>query len=412
MRLGRSQNWWKVAMNILKKSSKNSSDSAKPLKRDAAAGLSSPSEETQRLSAEVDEINEQFGTALSRFKGAIGFSDELLALIEGQRSRSRDWRTWRRELTDVYPTEEVLKGLDEALEALLRLIDPNWLASEQESISRLGEHYRAEPLHIIGGLRLSGRERIRPQRYAEMLLLTRDFLEGRGDLDFWALPLAIAEVKRLGTQLSAIAVLGRVANEKLHRLPEMNDDTVSATVYELLVGAAAVHHGLDIEMLAEQGNTRTPDFRVHGLPGPAVIECKRRVGLTNYVRLEAETITQFYELVRPILQEEDHGWALEVEFVEEIVNMPRDGFVRSVQEIVGRARMGNSELYALWGKLRIIPLPPTIDIPETKLYSPTMLRSIFGWSEEALDWDGLVCEVSNPHSLYWSQETGQGDKIK
>src|SRR2546428_584302 len=47
------------------------------MKRDASAGLSLPSEETQRLSAEVDEINEQFGTALSRFKDAIGLSDEL-----------------------------------------------------------------------------------------------------------------------------------------------------------------------------------------------------------------------------------------------------------------------------------------------------------------------------------------------
>src|SRR5258708_39063036 len=87
----------------------------------------------------------------------------------------------------------------------------------------------------------------------------------------------------LGTQLSAIAALGHVAIEKLHRLPEMNDDAVSATVYELLVGAAAVHHGLDMEMLAEQRNIRTPDFRVHGLLVPVVIECKRRVGLTNYV---------------------------------------------------------------------------------------------------------------------------------
>jgi len=373
------------------------------MKRDAAAGLSLPSAETQRLTTGVDEVSEQFSAALSRFQNAIGLSDELLALLEMQQNRQGGWRTWRHELIDVDPTEEALEGLGEALEALLHLVDPCWLISEQARYARLGLHYYTEPLHIISGLRISGQGRTRPQRYAEMLLLTRDFLEGRPDLDFWALSMAVAEVKRLGSQLSEIAALGHVAGEKLRRLSERDDDAVAATVYELLVGATAVHHGLDMEMLAEQRNIRTPDFRVHGLPVPAVIECKRRVGLTNYVRHEAENISRLYEAVRPILRGSNHGWSLEVEFVEEIASVTFDVFTRAVQETIEQSRRRTPELQTSWGKIHIVSLPPSVDIPETKLYSPEMLRSVFGWSEEMLDWDGLVCEVTNPSGLIISR---------
>lgn len=373
------------------------------MKRDAAVGLSLPSEETQRLAAEVDEVGEQMDVALARLQEAIGISDELLNLLEMQRNWPRDWRTWRHELSNVEPTEEVLAGLDEALEALLRLIDPEWLASQQVRYMRLGESYYTEPLHIIGGLRVSGQGFSRPQRYAEMLLLTQDFLEGRGDLDFWALPMAVAEVKRLGSQLDEIAALGHKADEKLRRLPEMDEDAVAATIYELLVGAAAVRHGLDVEMLAEQASVKTPDFRVHGLPIPTVIECKRRVRLTEYVRREFEAISQFYEVIRPLLREDNHGWALEVEFFEEIVNVPARIFVQAIREIIGQAQSSNAEFHAPWGKLRLAPLLPAMALPETKLYSPLMLQSIFGWSEETLDWDGLVCEVTDPHGLVISR---------
>ncbi len=373
------------------------------MKRDAAAGLSLPSEETQRLAAEVDEVSEQMGVALSRLQEAIGISDELLNLLEMQRNWPRDWRTWRHELSNVEPTEDVLAGLDEALEALLRLIDPEWLASQQARYMRLGESYYTGPLHIIGGLRVSGQGFSRPQHYAEMLLLTHDFLEGRGDLDFWALPMALAEVKRLGFQLDEIAALGHEADKKLRRLPEMDEDAVATTIYELLVGAAVVRHGLDVEMLAEQASTKTPDFRVHGLPIPTVIEGKRRVRLTEYVRREFEAISQFYEVIRPLLREENHGWILEVEFVEESINVPAHIFVQEVQEIIGHVQFSNAEFHAPWGKLRLAPLLPAMALPETKLYSPAMLQSTFGWSEETLEWDGLVCEVTDPHGLVISR---------
>jgi hypothetical protein len=32
-----------------------------------------------------------------------------------------------------------------------------------------------------------------------------------------------------------------------------------------------------------------------------------------------------------------------------------------------------------------------------------MLQSTFGWSEETLKWDGLVCEVADPHGLVISK---------
>jgi hypothetical protein len=336
------------------------------MKRDAAAGLSLPSEETKRLSAEVDEVSEQMGGSLLRLQEAIGISDERLNLLEMQRNWPRDWRTWRHELTHVEPTEEVLAGLDEALEALLRMIDPEWLASQQARYMRLGESYYTEPLHIIGGLRVSGQGFSRPQRYAEMLLLTRDFLEGRSEIDFWVLPMTIAEVKRLGSQLGEIAELGHEADVKLRRLPELDEDAVTATIYELLVGAAAVRHGLDVEMLAEHGSAKTPDFRVYGLPIPMVIECKRRVRLTEYVRRESEAISLLYEAIRPLLREDNHGCVLEVEFVEEILNVPAYIFVQAVEEMIGQVTFSNAKFSCTVGQAAPCTSSPGNDSTENK----------------------------------------------
>lgn len=369
------------------------------LKRDAAAGLRVPGEETRALAKAVDEVSGQIHSAMTRLMDAAGIDEHTLQAYEASLSEGREELLWRHELSDVQVTEEAREGLASALEALLRRIDPAWLAAQEAKYTRLGEDYRTEPLRLVGGLRVAQPAGTRAQRYAEMLLLTRDFVEGRDDVDFWALPLAVAEVKRLGTQLDEIAALGSVAEDKLRCLPLMDDQAVAASTYELLVGATAVRRGQVVEMLAERGGVKTPDFRVHGLPLPTVMECKRRIGLSAYVQKEADAVAGLYHAARPLLQGDVAGWMLEVEFVEEIANVAPETFVNSVREVVGRASLGTAELSMPWGSLRVVALLPEVDLAETRLYSPGMLRSVFGWTADTTDWDGLICEVANAPRL-------------
>lgn len=372
---------------------------AASFRRDAAAGLPMPSEDTRALAKAVDEVSDQIHAVMARLMEAAGIDDNTLQAYEAYLSEGREERLWRHQLADVGVTEEARVGLAEALEALLQRTDPAWLAVQEAHYARLGEAYQTEPLRLVGGLRIARAAGTRAQRYAEMLFLTRDFVEGREDVDFWALPLAAAEVKRLGTQLEEIAALGPVAEEKLRRLPMMDDQAVAATTYELLVGAAAVRRGQVVEMLAERGGVKTPDFRVHGQPLPTVMECKRRIGLSAYVQKEADTVAELYHAARPLLEGDVAGWMFEVEFVEEIANVAPETFVSAVREIVGRARLGTAELSMPWGSLRVVALLPAVDLTETRLYSPGMLRSIFGWTADTTDWDGLICEVDNAPGL-------------
>src|SRR6266496_1372895 len=106
------------------------------------------------------------------------------------------------------------------------------------------------------------------------------------------------EVAALGTRLNELRDLGPEALAKFRRLPTMTDEEVSSTVYELLVGTAGVRKGLALEMLRPDGSRRTPDYRVHNIGVPASVECKRRLGLSQYERKEAEAVQMLYQSIR------------------------------------------------------------------------------------------------------------------
>ena len=73
-----------------------------------------------------------------------------------------------------------------------------------------------------------------------MLLVTADNLDKRPDLDFFEAPMLVGEVAALGPRLNDVRGLGSEAVSKLGRLASMTNDEVSSTVYELLVGTAAL----------------------------------------------------------------------------------------------------------------------------------------------------------------------------
>jgi hypothetical protein len=114
-----------------------------------------------------------------------------------------------------------------------------------------------------------------------MLLVALDHLAKRDDLDFFAAASFVPELAALGRRLDFIPRLGPEAVRKFERLPAATAEEVTSTIYELLVGIACATRGLGTEMLPAYKTGKSPDFRLHNLGMPAVVECKRRRGLTR-----------------------------------------------------------------------------------------------------------------------------------
>ena len=186
---------------------------------------------------------------------------------------------------------EDLNDLAESgLARLLSRIDPAWLRTEAQKPYRLESDFLTNPLHLVNGVRVGmSLSAPGPQRFARMLLVTQDHLMKRWDLDFFSAAMFVSEIGLLGNNLDEIGELGDEAERKLAALRSMNDDMVTSTIYELLVGAACVRKGLKITMVPENRSSKVPDYQITNLgPIPAAIECKRRLGLTNYELDEAE----------------------------------------------------------------------------------------------------------------------------
>src|SRR5207248_1659748 len=133
------------------------------------------------------------------------------------------------------------------------IVDKDWLRAQ--AAFRYRQSYdRSDAsdcrLHIVGRQRLLPVGALpRPQRLAQMLLVSEDFLQGRDDIDLFDGPLLVSEVASLGASLDEICRLGPEAERKLKLLPTENERDVASTTYELLVGAGCVRAGRDAEML-------------------------------------------------------------------------------------------------------------------------------------------------------------------
>lgn len=259
---------------------------------------------------------------------------------------------WRAQVEQVQPTGDLDDYALPAIERLLPQIDPDWLRAEAQKPYRLGPQFLIRPLHLVNGVRVGmGGDPPGPQRFARMLLVCQDHLSKRPDLDFFSAATFVPELAVLGNSLSEIASLGPEAQRKLANLPFMPDDLVSATVYELLVGAACVRKGLQISMLSEDPPRKVPDYRTSGFGGvPTVIECKRRLGLTKYELEEARRVEELFSNIHsPLHQRGIHG-AIEVSFRLPLRSVAGAEFVRDVLGTVSQDR-DQEPTETAWGSL-------------------------------------------------------------
>ncbi|HEX3108308.1 MAG TPA: hypothetical protein VHU41_04370 [Thermoanaerobaculia bacterium] len=370
------------------------------------AGNTAPSSNVVACANDVLARQAAFHDAVAELQTFLGLPDDVLDEVASARRAPRDQR-YRRADVEKAPTtgflDDVLPG---SLSKLLSLVDDNWLRSEAEKGHLLPEAFLTEPLHVTGNIRFD--DRPHAQRFARMLLVTQDHLRKHDRLDFFEAPLLVVELASLGAALPEIDELGAEAREKLRRLPAMTDDEVAATIYELLVGAAARKHGLNVEMLPASKSVKTPDFRIHGLGVPAVIECKRRLGLSQYEFEESAHVRALYESIRVQLRRTHVR--LDAVFSAELRGVSIDEFRAAAFEAIGGA-FTSTEVSRFWGTLVADVLPYTMTTERTRLYAPNYMEHVFGWVPNE-GWDGISCEVDdasghvvtrvkNPRALRW-----------
>ena len=279
-------------------------------------------------------------------------------------------------------------------------MNPEWLNSEAKKPYRLGPEFLNSPLHLVNGVRVGMVPGLgTPQRFAQMLLVTQDHLAKCAELDFFSAAMFVPEVAQLGNSLKEISELGAEAERKLAALPSMSDDMVTATVYELLVGAACVRKGLKLTMVEENRERKVPDYQITGLaPTPVAIECKRRLGLTVYELDEANYVEELYKLVRPALHDRGTHGSIEVVFNVPVRAVSQTDFIEAALTIVGQKAPSKSKV-TQWGALTFHPLPYLRSIRRTRLYAPDFLEQVFEWDTLQDEWDGLLCEVEPPREI-------------
>jgi hypothetical protein len=330
----------------------------------------------------------------------VGLTEEMIESIEDELVKADEVdHTSRGSVSAdrIAPTAELNDAAPEALEQLLRLVDPAWLNNEAAKTYGLGPEILTAPLLVVRGVRVESHES-RVHRFAQMLLVTRDFVSGESTYDFFEGALLVPQVVALGGQLDVLKIVGGEVDERIRSLWRYGTDTTDATVYELLVAAACARWGCSIEFLeAGRGRTgqKTPDLRVHGYPFPVVVECKRRDALTDADFSEAKVMRELFSALRAECARRGLWGVFDIHLSVTPELLPQ----ARVLECAMRqpyARDPSEHLEYEWGKLAFQELSRQITVPETRLYSPIFLETVFGWNTDIPPHDGLVCQVRDP----------------
>jgi len=288
--------------------------------RDEARGLTRPSPESVRLGMELHALHQQYHEELKHVQNVFGLAEEELVALERAELPFLEERWDRRLVEQVEPTAHLDDLVESALARVVDRIDRPWLEMESRKPYRLG--IPEAPLHIVSGTRLAAINATpRPHRFALMLLVAQDHLLRRDDFDFFEAAMAVPELAMLGYSLDAIRELGPAAATSLASLPTVDTERVSSIIHELVVGAALVRRGRDVQMLAENRASKVPDFELLGMGVPMAIECKRRLGLTTHERAEARHVERLYTESRPLIDDRGLHAAIEVVFTARVAEV-------------------------------------------------------------------------------------------
>ena len=342
-----------------------------------------------------DALSEISRQAVESLKAEYGVDDEWLrAFDQAQRPALGD-DYWSSTIQRVPTTAKLEEAVAYGYERLKAVVDQGWL--RDQAAFRYRQRYDGSDssdcrLHVVGRQRLlPPNAPARPQRFAQMLLLCEDLLSNRDDIDLFEGPLLVSEAARLGACLPAIDHLGREAKAKFKSLPTETSRDVASIVFELLVGTACVEIGRTVEMLPASNRHKSPDFRIHDLPVPLVVECKRRLGLNDYAEKEARHVERLYSAAEELF-DRCHP-LVEVIFNGEVSTVTEESFVKAVAPLC-ESWDSEAETVTSWGTIHVRRLPNVQEIPTTRVFSPVFLQEVFYWDHAESNWDGLLCQIA------------------
>lgn len=400
------------------------------LKKAAAPdAVASDKDAAKAMGDELHILNERIHALTDTYLRAAGVTQEQLDALDAEYEAElneviqQDVSIRNYTPSAVQTTARIEDYLPRALERLLSIVSPAWLREEGSKAYRLDADYITKPFSLVSGMR---RESLLTSihRFAQALLVSQDFLESRMDYDFHAGALLIPQIAQLGTSLEVLTeqVQGDVA-ERITSLSAGESEFVDSTIFELLVAAACSRKGRVIEMLPP-GASKTPDMRVTDavLPMPTVIECKRRRFLAEYERSEEEQLRELFEGMAHVFRQRGTYGTVDVEFSVEVMAISTDEFV---SKSLRQALYGVEGVEATydWGSVRFNSLPKKVELRPTKLYSASFLESIFQWSGDVQEFDGIVCQslstvglttdvVSEPIAIRWRSRSLQALRKK
>jgi hypothetical protein len=309
-------------------------------------------------------------------------------------------RLWKRELTTKVMDPTTAVNIDDALASglpkILAHIPVGWLHEQQKLRAKLGDDHLRRPLVLHGNSRVD--DAAMPiHRFAyglcEALRLTEDSFA----YDIYEGCALLPEIAALCLQMDALkGVRGGI--EKIRELIAAPNEEIRSRIFEMLVAAGCASLGRDVEFL-KPGTKKTADMRIHDLRFPAILECKRQSSLSEYEKREVARVHEVFAVLSERRRELGLVGDLQLVFTEDIERVPSKEIVLAVEECVQHVGPYTG-LAKPWGAVTFRPLEVSIQLEhETRLYSPFFLASVFGWTMEDTEFDGICATVENDQSM-------------
>lgn len=365
-----------------------------------------PTEELKLIINELIDTSQKAESLIENYMNSHGISREELDREITKKLPVLEQRYDKSEIlshpTTIYHKYEIIR---ETLIALTMNINNDWLQSEKQKFKAAEEYFQREPMVLYGSKIIYPSELAMPQRFARTIIGAQRELIGQPSVNCYEMSVLLSEFSMLGHSLDTFSNLGPYALKVLQRLHTMTDDDCASHIYELLVGGAALRKGMDLEMVertdSDEGSKRSPDFRIHSLRWPSVIECKRRKYILEYEIKEAEHMRRVFLIASRTLRADCRYVSVDFSFITEPFNVSETILCQSINDcchlLTGEQR--SAELSYPWGKIQVGSLNYYNDFETTFIYSPLFFQKIFRVDPINGVWDGIVCQTEPLPSL-------------
>lgn len=387
----------------------------------------SPSEQAEAALDDIQEkashLQNEYSRLIALLPAASGLPPEYFESLSlpADSARRNDDHLDRANLTaDQIPASAYVDDyLAAALERVVSLLPGGWLEEESEEAARA--HSLSQPdafLSLTKGVRRES-EHCGIHRLRQTIYVARDYLNGEFFYDQFAGALLVPTLTKLALQGHNLREVGGERDERLDHLWRGPSSQVDATFVELLTAAACVEKGRSVDFLPAT-HEKSPDLRCHD-PIPLLIECKRQDALSQYELGEEAIMRQLFVALRGEAQKRGLCGTFQLELLVEAGQI-------DIADVVSRfisqrlAPNPSRKLSYTWGSVAFIPSTSRVSLPETtRLYSPHMLKYLFGWESDLPVWDGICCSVDakgepeldlavSPIALIWRNDSDKALK--